>query len=313
MSAAEHVVFGGGAIGRAVVSALLARGETSVRVVNRSGRADVPDGVEVVGGDAMDGAFAAGAARGARVLYQVLNPRYDRWAAEFPRLQAAVLDAAEASGARLVSMENVYLYGRPGPQPFTESSPAAATTRKGLLRGRMSEELLRAHAAGRVEVAIGRASDYYGPGGGGQSNLGDRVFGPALRGGTASVLGDPDQPHTYTFIPDIAEGLVVLGAEPAAAGGVWHLPNDPEPTTTRALVERAYRAAGTATPKVRAMPPLLLKALGLVNPVIRELDEMAYEFEAPFLVDSSRITAAFGLRATPYQEGIERTIAAQRG
>ena len=91
----------------------------------------------------------------------------------------------------------------------------------------MARELLAAHRAGRVEVAIGRASDYFGPRGGAQSNLGDRLFPAALAGKTATVLGDPDQPHTYTYIPDIGEGLAVLGVHPAAPGEVWHLPNDP--------------------------------------------------------------------------------------
>jgi nucleoside-diphosphate-sugar epimerase len=111
--------------------------------------------------------------------------------------------------------------------------------KKGQLRGRMARELLAAHHAGRVEVAIGRASDYFGPRGGAQSNLGDRVFPAALAGKTATVLGDPDQPHTYTYIPDIGEGLAVLGEHSAAPGEVWHLPNDPHTRTTRQIVETA--------------------------------------------------------------------------
>ena len=125
---------------------------------------------------------------------------------QFPGLQAGVLAAAEAHGARLVSMENVYMYGRPAGRPLTETRDYAAHTKKGRLRGRMARELLAAHQAGRVAVAIGRASDYFGPRGGAQSNLGDRLFPAALAGKTASVLGDPDQPHTYTYIPDIGEG-----------------------------------------------------------------------------------------------------------
>jgi nucleoside-diphosphate-sugar epimerase len=232
MTAAEHVVFGSGAIGLATVDALRRRGITP-RVINRSGRADVPDGVEVVGGDAADPDFARLVTAGARVLYQCLNPRYSRWARLFPALQASVLGAAGASGARLVSMENVYLYGRPNGAPLTEERPHNAHTRKGRLRAAMSIDLLDAHRAGRVEVAIGRASDYFGPRGGAQSNLGDRVFPAAQAGRTATVLGDLDQPHTYTFIPDIGEGLAVLGEHPAAAGRAWHLPNDPCTRTTR--------------------------------------------------------------------------------
>ena len=117
----------------------------------------------------------------------------------------------------------------------------------------MARELLAAHQAGRVEVAIGRASDYFGPRGGAQSNLGDRVFPAALAGKTASVLGDPDQPHTYTYIPDIGEGLAVLGEHPDAPGQVWHLPNDPDTRTTRQLVDIVYRQAGPPAARLRQL------------------------------------------------------------
>ena len=194
-SMARHVIFGTGAIGLATLDALLRRGET-VRMVNRSGTARVPDDIEVVGGNAADPQFTIDVARGAQVIYQTLNPPYERWVEEFPALQAGVLAAAEAHGARLVSMENVYVYGRPAGWPLTETRDYAAQTKKGTLRGRMAQELLDAHRTGRVAVAIGRASDYFGPGGGAQSNLGDRVLPAAIAGKTATVLGDPDQPHT---------------------------------------------------------------------------------------------------------------------
>ena len=201
-TAPRHVIFGTGAIGLATLDALRARGE-QVRMVNRSGSASVPDDVEVVGGDAADPAFSTAVTQGAQVVYQTLNPPYHLWEEQFPALQAGVLAAAQNHGARLVSVENVYMYGRPNGRPLTEDRAHDAHTRKGRLRSAMSRDLIAAHQAGRVEVAIGRASDYFGPRGGAQSNLGDRVFPAALAGKTATVLGDPDQPHTYTFIPDI--------------------------------------------------------------------------------------------------------------
>jgi nucleoside-diphosphate-sugar epimerase len=311
MTTARHVIFGTGAIGRATLDALRRRGET-VRLVNRSGHAAVPDDVEVVGGDARDPAFTTAVAQGAEVLYQTLNPPYHEWTAQFPALQAGVLAAAEATGARLVSMENVYMYGRPNGQPLTEDRAYAAHTTKGQLRGQMARELLAAHHAGRVQVAIGRASDYFGPRGGGQSNLGDRVFPAALAGKTATVLGDPDQPHTYTYIPDIGEGLAVLGEHPDAPGEVWHLPNDPDTRTTRQLVDTVYTLAGQPRAKLRAMSPLLLRALGLVNPTVRELLEMQYQFAEPFIVDSSKIATKLGAHATPIDQALADTLATYR-
>jgi nucleoside-diphosphate-sugar epimerase len=232
MSTPRHVIFGTGATGLATMDALRRRGETA-RLVNRSGTAPVPDDIEVLGGDASDPAFATAAAQGAQVVYQTLNPPYPKWVELFPALQTSVLAAAQATGARLVSMENVYLYGPPAGQPLTETRPDTAQTKKGRLRAGKARELQAAHQAGRVQVAIGRASDYFGPRGGAQSMLGDRVIPAALAGKTATVLGDPDQPHTYTYLPDIGEGLAVLGEHPDAPGEVWHLPNDPDTRTTR--------------------------------------------------------------------------------
>ncbi len=305
---ARHVIFGTGAIGLATLDALLRRGET-VRMVNRSGSAPVPDEVEVFGGDAADARFTIDVTRGAQVIYQTLNPPYSRWVEEFPALQAGVLAAAQAHGARLVSMENVYMYGRPGGRPLTETRDYAAHTKKGKLRAQMAAELLAAHQAGRVAVAIGRASDYFGPRGGAQSNLGDRVFPAALGGKTARVLGDPDQPHTYTYIPDIGEGLAVLGEHLDALGQVWHLPNDPDTRTTRQLCELAFQQAGAPRARIRQIPPLLLKLVALTNPTVRELLEMQYQFAEPFIVDSSKIANALHVEATPIEQALAETLA----
>jgi NADPH:quinone reductase-like Zn-dependent oxidoreductase/nucleoside-diphosphate-sugar epimerase len=307
----RHVIFGTGAIGLATLDALLRRGE-SVRMVNRSGSARVPDDVEVVGGNAADPQFTVEVTRGAQVMYQTMNPPYERWVEEFPALQAGVLAAAETHGARLVSMENVYMYGRPAGRPLTESRDYAAQTKKGKLRGQMATELLDAHRAGRVSVAIGRASDYFGPGGGAQSNLGDRLFPAALSGKTATVLGDPDQPHSYTYIPDIGEGLAVLGEHPDAAGEVWHLPNDPNTHTTRQLVDLVFQQAGQPRTRLRQIKPWMVRIAALTNPTLRELPEMQYQFEEPFIVDSSKITNTLGVHATPVEQALADTLATYR-
>jgi nucleoside-diphosphate-sugar epimerase len=315
MSAPLHVVFGSGPVGRATARALLGR-ELTVRIVNRHGRVTLGSDAaslrdaELVTGDATDAAFATQAAAGATSVYQTLNPAYHRWAEDFPPLQRGVLAAAEATGARFVNMDNVYSYGRTGGVPLTEQSPERPQTRKGRVRLDMASELFAAHRAGRVEVVSGRASDYYGPGGGDASPLGDRVLAAVVQGKRAALFGDPDLVHSYTYIPDIGEGLAVLGTEPGVTGSTWHLPNDATPWTSRAMAEELFRLAGTR-PRVGGIPKLALRAFGLVNPTVRELVEMSYEFEEPFIVDSSRM-AALGVRATPVGEALERTLAAYR-
>src|SRR5215207_2852318 len=157
-----HVVFGTGAVGMSVMDALVQRGR-QVRMVNRSGRASVPGSVEVVGGDATDEAFAREASEGASVVYNALNPPYNKWPELFPGLQAGVLEGAASAGAKLIAMENLYMYGPTDGRPITEDLPYAPNTRKGRVRAMMSEELMEAHTSGRVRVAIGRASDFFGP------------------------------------------------------------------------------------------------------------------------------------------------------
>ncbi|HYJ50810.1 MAG TPA: NAD-dependent epimerase/dehydratase family protein [Microbacterium sp.] len=310
-----HVVFGSGAVGRATSRALLRRG-FEVRLVYRRGRhalgsdaAEFAD-VEVLAGDATDAGFTTRAAANASTVYQTLNPEYYRWAEDFPPLQRGVLAAAQASGARYVSMDNVYSYGRPHGRVLDERTPENTHTKKGQIRLKMARELWAAHQAGRVNAVSGRASDYYGPGGGDASPLGDRVLSAVVAGKRVSLFGNPDLVHTYTYIPDIGEGLSVLGTADDVTGRAWHLPNDPNPWTSRAMTEELFRLAGTP-PRIGSMPKLGLLAVGLFNPTVRELAEMAYEFDEPFVVDSHDI-AALGVHATPIADALAQTLDAFR-
>jgi nucleoside-diphosphate-sugar epimerase len=299
-----NVVFGTGPVGLAIMDELVSKGKR-VRIVNRSGRADVAEGVEVVGADAADTTFTREASAGASVVYFALNPPYDKWPELFPGLQAGVLEGAASAGAKLIAVENLYMYGSTGGRPLTEDLPYAANTRKGKIRARMSRELMEANASGKVRVAIGRASDFFGP----RvlaSAAGEQVFGRAVAGKSAQVAGDPDQPHTYTYAPDIGRGLVILGEREEALGRVWHLPS-PETVTTRRFVETIFEEVGKPA-RVQAAPKILLRAMGLFNPPLRETIEMLYEFEEPFVVDHSAFERAFGIRATPLREAIKETV-----
>jgi nucleoside-diphosphate-sugar epimerase len=148
----------------------------------------------------------------------------------FPPLQRGALAAAERAGALLVTLENVYAYGPTGGKPMTEDLPLAATTSKGQTRAAMTTELLTAAAAGRVRIVMGRASDFFGAGVT-ESILGERVFGNAVAGKRADFIGNPDLPHTYSYVPDIAAGLATLGTDARAAGEMWHLPGPQHPGT----------------------------------------------------------------------------------
>lgn len=298
-----HVIFGSGPLGLSVMRALLRRGQP-VRIVNRRGKASVPAGVEVLAADAYDLESARKACQGAAVIYQCAQPAYHQWVEQFPPLQASILEAAASARARLVIAENLYMYGAVD-GPIHEGLPYNAHTRKGKTRAQMTGAALAAHQSGKVQVAIGRGSDFFGPGVL-DSTLGERVFAPALQGKAASAVGSLDLPHTYTYIDDFGEALAVLGERPEALGQAWHVPN-PETLTQRQLITLIFEAAGLP-PKMSGMGRLMMSLGGLFIPAARETVEMMYEFEKPFIVDDSRYRRAFGGRATPLREAIRHTI-----
>jgi nucleoside-diphosphate-sugar epimerase len=217
-----------------------------------------------------------------------------------------VLGAAERTGALLVSLENLYGYGPTAGHPMTEDLALSATTVKGRTRAAMTADLLAAADSGRARIAIGRASDFFGAGVT-ETTLGERVFANALAGKRADFLGDPDLPHTYSYVPDVAAGLATLGTEDRAIGGVWHLPG-PETLTTREVLELIAGEVGHPV-GIRTVPKLLMRALGLFNPMLRELAEMAYEFEEPFVLDTSKFERTFGAAGTPLGVAVTSTIA----
>ena len=300
----RHVVFGAGQIGRPLIEQLAGQGH-HVIAVNRRGGA-IP-GVDVVAGDATDAAFTTQICAAADAVYFCLNAgNYARWAEEFPPLQQGVLDGASRAQARLVVLDNLYAYGPPRGRRLVESMAANPTSAKSATRAAMTDRLLTAHRTGQVEVSIGRASDYYGPGAT-QSALGETVFAPALTGGMAQVMGDPDQPHSYSYTADVAAALATLGTAPGATGQIWHLPVT-DPHTTRELVAEIYRLAGHK-PRLLAAGRMSLRVLGLIKPEMREYLHTLYQFTAPWVVDDGKFRAAFGLRATALDEALSASLA----
>jgi nucleoside-diphosphate-sugar epimerase len=304
---ALHVIFGTGPVGMSIMETLRRR-DIPVRMVNRSGKIheSLPAGVEVVAGDASDKAFAVQAAKGAAVVYNALNPAYSQWVQLFPSLQAGAVEAAAANGARLVVMDNLYMYGDPDGQPIHEGMPYAATNKKGTLRAKMARDLMAEHTAGRVQVAVGRASDFFGPRVLG-SAMGEVIFGNAVAGKAAQFIGTAKHPHSYSYMPDIGRALVELALADDAYGQVWHIPS-PKAVTTQQMVEKIYAAVG-APVKLQIAPPFLISIVGLFNPDLGEMVEMGYEFEKPFIIDSSKFEKRFGWSATPLDVAIGETVA----
>jgi nucleoside-diphosphate-sugar epimerase len=299
-----HVVFGTGPLGQATMRALIKRGR-QVRMVNRSGKAESPVGVELVAGDAYNPEFTRQVTQGVAVVYQCAQPGYTKWVKEFPPLQASILEGAAASHSKLIVAENLYMYGEVK-GPISEDLPYTAETRKGKVRAEMASALLEAHRIGKVRVAMARGSDFYGPGVLG-SALGERTLIPALKGKSAELGGSLDIPHSYTYIEDFGQAMAILGEREEALGQVWHVPNQPT-VTQRELMTLFFKEIGLP-PKMHSMGRLMMSIGGLFVPEAKEMVEMMYEFEKPFVVDSSKFILAFGDISTPQQEAIRATIA----
>lgn len=298
----RHVVLGAGPVGRGVVAELIRTHQIEPVVVTRSGT-HVPGGTSVRA-DITDVDVLTRVLERADVVYQCAQPAYDRWPQEFPALQAVVVDAASATGALLVAVENLYGYG-PVEGPINERHPLAATTRKGAVRAQMWRDLHTAHEAGRIRAVAARASDFFGLHVDG-SAYGERFVSQVKAGKKVDIVGDPDTTHSVTYVPDLAAAMVRLSTEPDAWGRAWHVPNAPA-VTQRRFVELAGRAAGT-TPTVRTISGWQMRALSLFVAPLREVIEMAYEFDHDFVVDHSDYATSFGATATTLEEALATTF-----
>lgn len=307
MASELHVLFGAGQVGQVLARLLLDDGER-VRIARRS-RGPLPVGADLVLGDASDPTFCVEAAQGASTVYHCLNPPYDArvWAALVPRYMDNLIAAAARAGARLVVLDNVYMLGRPAGRPLDEQTPSNPCSRKGRIRARAAERLFEAHRRGEVRATCGRASDFYGPGGT-LTHLGDQFWRPALAGKTARVLVNPDVVHTYHYIPDVAAGLAVLGtAGDDAYGQPWMLPCAPA-ETMRALVARLSRKLGREM-RLASVPRGVVKAIGLFVPLVREVDEMLYQWDEPFVINDARFRKRFQQEPVDVEKAAADTVA----
>jgi len=302
-----HVVFGAGQVGTPLAVKLIEQGKR-VRVIRRS-RGEIAPGAELVPGDALDPGLCARACEGASVVYHCMNPAYDAalWAEVVPRTMDNLIAATGGAGARLVVLDNLYMLGRTGGRPMNEDTPMNPCSRKGEIRARAAERLFEAHRKGDVRAVSGRASDYYGPRGA-LTYLGDFFWKPVLAGKTVRSPVDPDAVHTYHYIPDVAAGLAQLGSAPDdALGRAWMLPCQPA-GSMRQLTERFAKALGRRI-LVGRLPRLALMAAGLFVPLVREMNEMLYQWDEPFVVDDRRFRERFGAQPAAADAAARETVA----
>jgi nucleoside-diphosphate-sugar epimerase len=297
----RHVIVGAGPVGTATAEELTRLGH-EVRVITRAGTG--PSTVERVAADATDAASLASLAAGADALYNCASPPYHRWPQLWPPLAAAILKAAEASGAVLVTMSNLYGYG-PVHGPITEDLPLVATTDKLRIRADMWRAAFAAHEDGRVRVTEARASDYIGRGG---ASLFTTLVMPRIRRGSpALVPANIDVAHSFTYVGDVARTLAVLGTDARALGRAWHVPTA-DAVTIRELAHRFAAMVGAPEPRLRRMPDAVLRLGGLFDSEAREFAKVRYQFASPWVLDSSAAQRTFGLVPTPLDEALRSMV-----
>jgi nucleoside-diphosphate-sugar epimerase len=303
----RHVIIGAGPVGQAVATELARRG-ADVVLASRSGSGPELPGARRVAVDAADTDALSRLAEGAQVLYNCVNPpRYDAWTTMWPPIAAALLAAAERTGAVLAITGNLYPYG-PVEGAMVEGMPDAATGTKARIRARMTADALALHHAGRIRAVEVRGSDYVG------APLGDhahvpRVIPAALKGKTVRVIGSAGQPHTWTDVHDMGRALVAVSENDSTLGRVWHAPSN-APRTQAEAVNDVLASVGKAAVTVKAYPKPALWTAGLFDSQLRELRETEYQFTRPYVMDSSAITAELGLAPSPWDEVCRRTAGA---
>jgi len=303
-----HIILGaGGAIGTPLAAELLTR-QQKVRAVSRSGKAQA--GIEAVRADLNQPDDVLRAVEPGSTVYLLAGLKYDRrvWQEQWPRIMRNVVRACSEKGARLIFFDNVYLYGRVD-GPMTEETPVRPTSGKGEIRAGIIEFLQNQMAAGRVTAAIARSADFYGPHADKTSPASIMVFQRLAAGKSAQVLVDPDTKHSYTYTLDCAKALCLLADADDAFGQAWHLPTARPPLTGREFIALAAEALGVA-PRVSVLPAWMMRTLGLVVPMMRELAEMLYQHDSDYVVDSSKFERRFAFTPTPYADGIRASTRA---
>lgn len=299
-------VFGYGPTGEATVERLVARGPR-VRVVQRRRPANLPAGVEFMACDAENADDVKRAFAGAEQAVITVGVEYRGkvWEMVWPKLMRNFLAAAEATNARVVHIDNMYMYG-PQDEALHEDMPLSAYGKKPAVRSQVTRMWQKAARAGRVKWAALRPPDFYGPGVG-RSHMGDTGLAAVAQGKTAMLMLSPNLAHAFAYVPDIARAAVtLLDAPDDAFNQAWHVPCAPA-MTPRAMLQMGADAAGVKL-KVMVLPHFVLRLLGVFNGMMREYAEMSFTWTRPYHVDATKFARRFWSDATPFEVGIPATI-----
>jgi nucleoside-diphosphate-sugar epimerase len=303
-----YIVTGAGPVGWTVAEQLAARGD-SVRILTRSGSGPDHPLIERRRVDVSDASLLASAVVGASAIFHCVHGSAysaDTWKRELPAAEAVVLEAAGRQGAVVVFPESLYSYSHPESVMTEDSERSAAGGKRGVRTA-----LLAARAASSTDTVSVVASDFFGPRVR-MAHAGERMVPAVLGGKRIQVIGNPDAPHSFTYVPDLAAAMIAAADLPRTRNRVLHAPTLPA-LTQRALAGAVATTAGVDAPRLTGTPGRLVRALGLVMPSMRELGELSYQFDRPFVLDSSASERVLGLTPTPLDTAVAETVQWWRG
>lgn len=302
----KHTILGaGGSIGNALAYKLLENGE-NLRLVSRS-RYSIP-GAESIKADVASYPDLLKAVQQSDIVYLCVGLPYDVeiWKELWPRIMKNTIDACKTIGAKLVFFDNVYMYGKVDGK-MTERTPYRPSSKKGEIRARVAMLLENEIAQNNITATIARAADLYGPFATKTSLPYLMVFDKLMRGKRAQWMVNINQPHSYTYTIDSANGLYLLANTADSFNQVWHLPTYNPGIDGKTLINMAAKELVVA-PKYSILPKLAIKLAGLFNKTVSEVYEMLYQCEFAYEFDSSKFNNHFDYKPKSYSEGIRETV-----
>lgn len=285
-----------GRFGRAAAEAFVAAG-WRVRGFARNWPKDTfGAGIERIEGDAFDQEALIAAAEGCDVIVNALNPPYERWKRDLPRLTSSVIKTAKASKAVVMIPGNVYNYGKEMPSILTEGTLHFPTARKGKMRDQMEETYAIAGDEG-VQTIILRAGDFIERQQTG--NWFDTYIAAKVEQGKATYPGPLDRVHAWAYLPDMARAMVGLAEARSSFAVFEEFGFEGLNLTGRELIAAMEESSGRSL-KVRDMPWAIMGLLGRVVPTIREVVELKYLWDVPHAIDGSKLARVLPeFEATP--------------
>lgn len=300
----QTILGSGGSIG-AELAKILPEYTDKIRLVSRNPQRVNPSD-ELHPADLSDPQQVDAAVEGSEVVYLVVGFKYDIkvWRKTWPPLTRAVIDACRKHGAKLVFFDNLYLYDRNHMDPLTEETPIRPTSKKGEVRAEVARMLHDEMIKGQLQVLVARAPDFIGPK---NSVLMEMVYKPMSQGGKGNWLVDAHKVHSFIYTKDAARATAILGNTPDAYGQVWHLPTSNARLTGAEWVKLIGKVLNVKG-GYRILPKWLLRLSGVFVPFLRELAEMAYQYDRDYFFDSSKFTKRFKYTPATPEEAVKATI-----